>query len=284
MFPFYIRQTVSDMMWGTAYGASVTVSFWVKTNGAPTLPVRLKIAQNAAVSYITTVTVNQNLTWQYVSFTIPPPPVGTILSTTNVDVFELSIGLYNTAFQVSTYNVWSNSNGGDNYPAINCYSSAGNYVEFTGVQLEKGTIATPFEFRPYVMELQLCQRYYQSFKNSSQSGHILIGNAYPIDANNAVAQITLPGGPMRTATPRIVTGSQGTVGFSSGFGGAQTDVYLWCAAHTAFMTNFYGLAVNPMLNNIIMLRFADNVAKLTPNQFYHVFVETSGSFALSAEL
>jgi hypothetical protein len=39
-------------------------------------------------------------------------------------------------------------------------STSGNYVAFTGVQLEKGSVATPFEVRPYAVELQLCQRYY----------------------------------------------------------------------------------------------------------------------------
>ena len=34
-------------------------------------------------------------------------------------------------------------------------------MEFTGVQLEKGIVATPFEFRPFAVELQLCQRYYE---------------------------------------------------------------------------------------------------------------------------
>jgi hypothetical protein len=190
----------------------------------------------------------------------------------------------------TTVNQWSNAAANQGYFATGdsstLYATVGSYFNVTGVQLEKGTLATPFEFRPSAVELQLCQRYYQSFKNSSQSGYIPIGNAYPIDVNNAIAQITLPGGLMRTATPNIVTGSQGSAGFSSGFGGAQTDVYLWWpgAAQSVFMTNLYGLDGNPMLNNVLWLKFADNVAKLTPNQFYYVFVNTSGSFALSAEL
>ena len=40
-------------------------------------------------------------------------------------------------------------------------AGAADYVDITGVQLEKGTTATPFEFRPYGTELALCQRYYQ---------------------------------------------------------------------------------------------------------------------------
>jgi hypothetical protein len=39
-------------------------------------------------------------------------------------------------------------------------AGANDYFDVTGVQLEKGTLATPFEHRPYAIELQLCQRYY----------------------------------------------------------------------------------------------------------------------------
>jgi hypothetical protein len=38
---------------------------------------------------------------------------------------------------------------------------ANDYFDITGVQLEKGTVATPFEVRPFATELALCQRYYE---------------------------------------------------------------------------------------------------------------------------
>jgi hypothetical protein len=49
------------------------------------------------------------------------------------------------------------------YPAGNVVSFVGQpiTVDFTGVQLEKGSVATPFEVRPFATELALCQRYYQ---------------------------------------------------------------------------------------------------------------------------
>ena len=41
-------------------------------------------------------------------------------------------------------------------------SSVTDYMDITGIQFEKGSIATPFEFRPYQIELQLCQRYFET--------------------------------------------------------------------------------------------------------------------------
>jgi hypothetical protein len=52
---------------------------------------------------------------------------------------------------------------------VNFYGQPGS-IDLTGVQLEKGTVATPFEFRNYAQELALCQRYYQLYNTSGGSG------------------------------------------------------------------------------------------------------------------
>ena len=71
-------------------------------------------------------------------------------------------GSGNSSTQASAPNVW----GGSNYVSgttatTNVWATANNYIEFTGLQVEKGTIPTPFEFRPFATELSLCQRYYE---------------------------------------------------------------------------------------------------------------------------
>jgi hypothetical protein len=58
--------------------------------------------------------------------------------------------------------------------ATNILATAGNYIEFTGVQLEKGTVATPFEVRPYATELQLCQRYYYIVTSAVNPGYTVL--------------------------------------------------------------------------------------------------------------
>jgi hypothetical protein len=149
---------VADLMWGTSFGQPVTVSFWFRTNAPPGSSMNICIRSSAF-----NVNFNQNYTalgngqWQYVTLTVPPPPNGT------------SWGTYTTLYLgggqpggFASIPGWSSS--GNNWGLTGTYpwaQTAGNYIEFTGIQLEKGTVATPFEFRPFAQELALCMRYYQ---------------------------------------------------------------------------------------------------------------------------
>ena len=167
---------MADFLWGSAYGMPGTLSFWVRTN-VSTIPVIFKTWTNGLATvnaYFTNVTIASSAKWQYVTIYIPAPPAGSGWTATNSDQYQVLIGSYNAGNQISTTNVWT---VGNNYPNYNIYSTLGNYVEFTGVQFEKGTIATPFEFRPYAMELQLCQRYFEVLDMMLYNGPHLDG--YP---------------------------------------------------------------------------------------------------------
>ena len=72
-------------------------------------------------------------------------------------------------------------------------SSAADYFDITGVQLELGSVATPFEVRPYPVELQLCQRYcYRIPIMASANSYSLIGIGSWISANLASIYISIP--------------------------------------------------------------------------------------------
>ena len=166
---------MSDFMWGTDYGAPAQLSFWCRVNfpsGATLLPVRVSSVTNA-FSYLTNVPIVSNSAWQYVNITIPKPPTSSAWSTTYANAYSVSIGVFGgAAATTTTFNAWTA--GANLYPSFtnnNIYSTNGSYVEFTGVQFEKGSIATPFEFRPYAMELQLCQRYYQPIPPNTLVGY-----------------------------------------------------------------------------------------------------------------
>jgi hypothetical protein len=126
--------------------------------------------------------------------TVPPPPNGSPWNLgTNVHGIYLYIGGFSPVIATGTLNTWQIANYKSSVGTTNWLVNAGNYIEFTGVQLEKGTVATPFEFRNYAQELQLCQRYmfqltYQDtaycYQRTSVLGMFLI--RFPVTMRSAV--------------------------------------------------------------------------------------------------
>jgi hypothetical protein len=152
---------ISDFRWGTTNASPVVLSFWLKSNSAFTLSVSLRnaIAGGTWTGYVTT--VSSTTSWNYYTIQIQGATIGSWNTNTSTGV-EIFIGGYSGVAGVSTMNVWSNNSGSiSSTTSTRWDQTVGNYIEFTGLQLEKGTIATPFEFRPYAIELQLCQRYYE---------------------------------------------------------------------------------------------------------------------------
>jgi hypothetical protein len=149
---------ISDLMWGTAFGYPVTVSLWFRSNANGMHSIVIRNNPVGVITYHTTFTISST-NWQYLTFIISPPPNGTTWNNDNTSGLEIFIcPLYNPTKPIgwSTNSTSLGVTGSVNWPA-----TLNNYIEFTGVQLEKGTQATSFEFRPYPIELQLCQRYFQ---------------------------------------------------------------------------------------------------------------------------
>jgi hypothetical protein len=154
---------LADLSHGTPFGIPFTFSFWFRSNipNGSLVPVGFQYYVTTYLSYVTQFTVTNSGGWQYVSFTVPPPP--TIQGVVYPTGGALYVGIASVSINpTSTVNAWQSGasfnswSGNWMYP---WYSQAGNYIELTGVQLEKGTVATPFEFRNYAQELALCQRY-----------------------------------------------------------------------------------------------------------------------------
>jgi hypothetical protein len=195
----------ADLMWGTANAKTVTVSFWVKASVAGQYSCTL---YNDGASRINpqAFTINSANTWEQKTITIAGDTTGTWLTNNGRGIaFNIYIALGSSYLGSAG---WNGSNIYGVTGQANALASTNNTFFITGVQLEKGTQATSFEYRQYGTELALCQRYY--WKPSAEPvGLAATGYGAGGRLNNPV--------PMRTAatisgaTFSVNTGSAGTV-------------------------------------------------------------------------
>jgi hypothetical protein len=153
---------IADFGWGTANAATVTLSFWVRSSLTGTFGGALR---NSAAdrSYPFTFTINAANTFEYKTVTIAGDTSGTWLTTTGIGI-RISFGLGVGSTYSGTASAWAGANYLSATGATSVVGTNGATFYITGVQLEKGSVATPFERRDYGRELAMCQRYYWRFK------------------------------------------------------------------------------------------------------------------------
>jgi len=177
---FALKQAIegfntADFSFGTANAKTITLSFWVRSSLTGTFGA--SIANNAFNrSYVFTYTVNAANTWEYKTVTIPGDTTGTWVGATN----GVGIRLYWNLGAGSTYsggttNTWNAVGyaGPSGTTSVVGTNAATWYI--TGVQLEVGSVATPFERRDYGRELAMCQRYYQKIFPQATNIHLASG-------------------------------------------------------------------------------------------------------------
>ena len=187
---------IADLAWGTASAATVTLSFWVRSSVTGTFSGALYGASTIQ-SYPFNYTISAANTFEQKTVTIAGPTTGTWDSTNGTGIyvnFDLGSG---TTFK-GTAGAWATGTFIGVTGATNLCATTGATFYITGVQLEKGSTATSFDYRPYGTELQLAQRYYfkvvgSTFPNASfGSGKFTSATAVSIYAAHPVAMRDLP--------------------------------------------------------------------------------------------
>jgi hypothetical protein len=229
---FNIYQSVegfncSDFAWGTASAKTVTLSFWVRSSLTGIFGGAIKDGSSTN-AYPFTYTISSANTWEQKTITIPGPTSGqfSYTSTTNGIGIQIMFGLGAGATYSGTAGAWAAFNAYTATGATSVVGTSGATFYITGVQLEKGSTATSFDYRPYGTELGLCQRYFEQVGDvvggstaqslfldvySSGSGNTASFNWFYRQQKRATPTIAAYG----TFTTSNVSGGIGTLGVTA---------------------------------------------------------------------
>ena len=150
---------VADLAWGTANAKTVTLSFWVRSSLTGTFG-GVIVNSGFARGYGFTYSISVADTWEYKTVTVAGDTTGTWL-TTNGQGINIRFGLGVGSTLSAPVGSWSAGSYRSATGATSVVGTNGATFYITGVQLEVGSTATSFDYRPYGTELQLCQRYFQ---------------------------------------------------------------------------------------------------------------------------
>ena len=216
-------QDLQQLKKGLASAEQVTLSFWVRSSKTGTYIVELYDADNTrhiSKSY----TIDSADTWEYKTITYAGDTTGQLANDNgrSLDVnFWLGSGTNFTSGTLATS--WASvTNANRAVGQVNLGDSASNNWYITGIQLEVGSVATPFERRSYGEELTACQRYYYEYS----SKHVAFG--FATQANQWMyVRFTFPttmrSAPSVTYNQGSVTGSSNSASPSS----VTDDSFYW---------------------------------------------------------
>ena len=254
-------QNLQSLKKGTSSAESVTISFYVKSSVAATYTVNIRDEDNDRDNS-KTYTVDSANTWEFKSITFTGDTTGA-LDNDNGRSFDLNFWIdAGTSFTSGTiYNgTWA---AGDNTKKV---SATTGWLEstspewyITGVQMELGEQATPFEHRSFGDELIKCQRYYSQY-DSTNGGWVGSGFFYNTTAvevtirlpqrMRAAPTVSIGGTENHIAIQRAATSNAGAT--SSSAGNVRTVAYKF--ATTADGSSTTGNGTNLYVQNTAILK------------------------------
>jgi hypothetical protein len=184
----------SDLAWGTANAKTVTLSFWVYSSLTGTFAGSIRNSAGDR-SYVFSYTINAANTWEYKTITVAGDITGTWLTTNGVGLnlyFSIGVG---SNFS-TTAGSWTAGNYLSPTGATSVVGTNGATFYITGVQLEVGSVATPYERQIYSDQLAQCQRYY--YRQTPAATTALYGQGLNDSTTAANGFVAFPV-PMRTA-------------------------------------------------------------------------------------
>jgi len=209
---FYLIQQMiegfntADLAFGTANAKTVTLSFWVYSSLTGTFG---GVLNNSAGnrSYPFTYTISTANTWEQKTITVAGDTSGTWIGATNGIGLQVRFGLGVGTTYSGTAGAWAGATYFSATGATSVVGTNGATFYITGVQLEKGSTATSFDYRPYGTELSLCQRYYYLLSAASNL-NTFFHNLAASGTTGALGVVTFP--QVMRASPSLTTSGTGS--------------------------------------------------------------------------
>jgi hypothetical protein len=225
---------VSDLAWGTASASPITISFWVRSSLTGVFGGSLRNSGSSR-TYPFSYSISSANTWEKKAITIAGDTTGTWLKTNGIGIQVIfSIGTGSTFS--GTAGSWSGSNFLSATGATSVVGTNGATFYLTGVQLEVGTQATPYEWQSYDQQLAACQRYYWQYAAAG------VDFQEPVVRNSATAgNLTIVAPVSMRALPVAALGSSPygrVVGYDSSFNATSANVTGFSVAVSASTSSF----------------------------------------------
>jgi hypothetical protein len=222
----------ADMGWGTASAATITLSFWVRSSLTGTFGGSLGNGGDNRW-YPFSYTISAANTWEQKTLTIAGDTTGTWLTNNGIGLnvyFNLGTG----ATLSGTAGVWTGTTFYSSTGATSVVGTNGATFYITGVQLERGSNATSFEFRDYGRELIMCMRYYERRTVGSTANERLTTTG--LSNGTTQAQFPVQHLVQKRASPAVNVGNlSNTSAYDGGGAGTPTS---WSLDNTGiFVTN-----------------------------------------------
>ena len=191
---------ISNLAFGTSSAKTVTLSFWVKSSLTGTFAGALGNERYTSTtrSYVFNYDISTANTWEYKTITISGDTTGTWNTNSSIGMSVL-FSLGSGSNYEGTLNTWQSGHKIANSGAVRLIGTNSATWQITGVQLEVGSVATPYEHRSYGEELARCKRYYQQWGGNTGSERVMTGF---YNSSNQL-RICLPLHPNMRTTPSI---------------------------------------------------------------------------------
>ena len=209
-------QDIQQLKWGTSSAEKITLSFYIKSTKTGTFIVELsRESRKISQAY----TVSSSDTWEKKTLTFDADTGGSVI--TNDSSNRLEINYYmgvGTNYSSGTLDTaWTGgTNANRAVGQVNVFDNTSNNILFTGIQLEVGSQATPFEHRSFGEEEELCKRYFVKHKANSPYDRFGTGGAVTTDD----AQFVFKFYPSLRTAPTLTTGTLSHLGGTNRANGA----------------------------------------------------------------